>query len=430
MPKVYFRKTIYGCFVGFVVQAIVNNFAPLLFLTFHSTYGIPLASITLLVTVNFGIQLLIDMLAVKFIDRIGPRASLIIAHAFAAVGLIFLAVLPGALSSPYAGLFIATVFYAIGGGFLEVIISPVMEACPTDNKETAMSMLHSYYCWGQVFVVAFSTLFFVLAGVHNYKTLAVLWAIIPIANIFNFLIAPMPKLIEEGAEQIAVHRMMSTDIFWKYVIIMCCAGACEQSVSQWVSTYAEQGLHVSKTVGDLAGPMFFAAMMGASRTIYGLMGRKLPLKRAVGASAIGCAISYLIIVLSPIPAIGLLGCGICGFSVGMLWPGAYSLSIKEMPQGGTALFALLALGGDIGCSIGPTYVGLVSSIFDNSLGSGILAAIIFPIALFICILKTRDEKYVIRKPGDLPQETFSERIDRYTDMYKGRKSSNPKKKSN
>lgn len=398
MPKVYFKKTIYGCFLGFVVQAIVNNFAPLLFLTFHTTYGIPLTKITLLVTVNFGIQLLLDLLAVKFIDYIGPRASLLLAHGFALVGLIFLAILPDVLSSAYMGLFIATVFYAIGGGFLEVIVSPVMEACPTENKEKAMSMLHSYYCWGQVIVVAVSTLFFVIAGVKNYKILALIWALVPLVNIINFASAPMPNLVEEGTEPIAVHRMVQTDIFWKYVIIMCCAGACEQSVAQWASTFAEQGLGVSKTVGDLAGPMFFAAMMGVSRTIYGFMGHRFPLKRTIGASALCCAGSYLVMVLSPIPQLGLLGCGICGLSVGMLWPGSYSLSIKEMPQGGTALFALLALGGDIGCSVGPTYVGLVSGLFHNRLGSGILAAIIFPIALFIFILTTRDEPYMFKMP--------------------------------
>lgn len=398
MPKVYFRKTIYGCFLGFVVQAIVNNFAPLLFLTFSSTYKIPLTSITLLVTVNFGIQLLLDLMAVKFVDRIGPRASLLLAHGFALAGLVLLSFLPDVLPSAFVGLLISTVFYAIGGGFLEVIVSPVMEACPTENKEKAMSMLHSYYCWGQVIVVAVSTLFFVSAGVDNYRTLSLIWALIPLINIINFISAPMPKLVEDGTEPIAVHRMVKTDIFWKYVIIMCCAGACEQSVAQWVSTFAEQGLKVSKTVGDLAGPMFFAAMMGVSRTFYGFMGHRLPLKKTIACSAVCCGISYLIMVLSPIPQLGLLGCGICGLSVGMLWPGSYSLSIKEMPQGGTALFALLALGGDIGCSIGPTYVGLVSGMFRDNLGSGILAAIIFPIALFIFILTTRDEPYVFKMP--------------------------------
>lgn len=380
MDKKY-QKTIYACFVGYVVQAIVNNFAPLLFLTFHKTYGIPLSQITLLVTINFGIQLCTDLLSVAFVDRIGYRASMLIAHGASAAGMILLAVLPGTMSDPFTGIMIAVVFYAVGGGLLEVVVSPVMEACPTPNKETAMSLLHSFYCWGHVGVVLISTVFFTLFGIENWKILAVLWALIPIANFLLFTRVPIANLISEEEQAMSVGQLFKTGMFWLFLLLMICSGACEQAVSQWASTFAEQGLGVSKTVGDLAGPMFFAVMMGISRAVYGKYGEKLPLKKFMLGSGLLCMFSYLLISLSPHPALGLIGCGICGFSVGIMWPGTFSLASASMPTGGTALFALIALGGDIGCSGGPTYVGMVSSALGDNLRKGILFAIIFPILL-------------------------------------------------
>lgn len=377
-----YQKTIIACFTGFIVQAIVNNFVPLLFVTFHQTYKIPLYQITFLVTINFGIQLGIDLLSVTFVDRIGYRASMIVAHAASALGLIFLAVLPDLLSSPYIGIMIAIVFYAVGGGLLEVLVSPVMEACPTDNKEAAMSLLHSFYCWGHVGVVLISTLFFTIFGIHNWKYLAIIWAMVPIANMVAFIKVPIASLTKEGERGMTAKELITSKLFWILMLLMVCAGACEQSVSQWASTFAEQGLGVSKTIGDLAGPMFFAIMMGTSRGIYGKFGDKLSLEKTMAGCAFLCLGSYLLISLSPVPAISLLGCGICGFSVGIMWPGTFSIAAKSMPKS-TALYALLALGGDLGCLGGPTYVGVFSSLFHNNLHIGILFAIVFPILLIL-----------------------------------------------
>lgn len=382
MEKKY-QKTVYACFVGYVVQAIVNNFAPLLFLTFHKTYAIPLSEITFLVTMNFAIQLCVDLLSVKFVDRIGYRASMVLAHATAAVGLILLAVLPEILPVPYMGIMIAVVFYAIGGGLLEVVVSPVVEACPTPNKEAAMSLLHSFYCWGHVSVVLISTVFFAVFGISNWRILAVAWAVVPMINMIVFTKVPIVSLIQEGEKGMSLGSILQSKLFWIFLLLMICSGACEQAVSQWASTFAEQGLGVSKTIGDLAGPMFFAVMMGSSRAIYGKYGEKMPLEKFIIGSGLLCLASYLIISLSPIPALGLIGCGICGFSVGILWPGTFSLASASMPAGGTALFALLALGGDVGCSLGPTYVGVISGILGNDLSKGILCAVIFPILLII-----------------------------------------------
>lgn len=379
--KSKYNQTITACFIGYIVQAIVNNFVPLLFLTFERTYHIPLAQITLLVTLNFGIQLLVDLLSVGFVDRIGYRASMVIAHVLAALGLVLLTVLPEVLPSAFAGILCAVCVYAVGGGLLEVLVSPVVEACPSDNKEKAMSMLHSFYCWGHVGVVALSTLFFGLFGINHWKILALIWAIIPLCNGVAFTKVPIAPLLPEGETGMSMRELFGKKLFWILFVMMVCAGASEQAVSQWASTFAEQGLHISKTLGDLAGPMAFAILMGTARAFYGKHGDRINLDRFMKASCLLCIAAYLAISLVPIPVVSLAACAICGLSVGIMWPGTFSKASATLPKGGTALFALLALGGDIGCSGGPTLVGLVSSHANDNLKAGILAAIIFPILL-------------------------------------------------
>lgn len=380
-----YQKTIYACFTGYIVQAIINNFVPLLFLTLQSTYQISLSKITFLVTVNFGLQLIIDLLSIGFVDKIGYRASALLAHIFSAAGLILLTILPDLMSDAYIGILISVMIYAIGGGLLEVLISPIVEACPTDNKEKAMSLLHSFYCWGHVSVVLLSTLFFTLFGIHNWKLLAIFWAIIPIINAISFTKVPIAPLISDDETGLKLKDLVKTKVFWMLMLLMVCAGASEQAVSQWASTFAEKGLHVSKTVGDLAGPMLFAILMGTSRAIYGKYGHKINLNRFMLFSGFTCVLSYLIISLSPYPVLGLIGCGLCGLSVGILWPGTFSIASATIRGGGTAMFAFLALAGDLGCSGGPTFVGLVSSAFSDNLKAGILGAIIFPILLILGI---------------------------------------------
>lgn len=378
--------------MGYIVQAIVNNFVTLLFVTFQESYGIPLSEITMLITVNFAVQLVIDLLSAWFIDKIGYRASVLAAHICSAVGLILLTVLPSVMSSPFAGLLVAVVIYAVGGGLLEVIISPIIEACPTDNKEKAMSLLHSFYCWGHVGVVLISTVFFALFGIENWKILALIWAIVPIVNTFVFINAPIYSLNEDGEEGLPLRKLFSMKMFRVFLIMMICAGASEQAVSQWASAFAEKGLGVSKTVGDLAGPMAFAVLMGTSRLIFGKYGHKLDLDRFMKYSCILCIAAYLCITLVPNPVIGLIGCGICGFSVGILWPGTYSKASASIKGGGTAMFAMLALAGDIGCSGGPTLAGLVSDRFGGNMRAGIMAAIIFPAVMTVCLMLSGKKK--------------------------------------
>lgn len=388
MDKAY-NKTLIACFVGYIVQAIVNNFVPLLFLTFHSSYGIPMTKITLLITFNFGLQLLVDLLSVTFVDRIGYRASMILAHICAAAGFVLLTILPDAFGDPFVGLLIAVTVYAVGGGLLEVLVSPVVEACPTDNKEKAMSLLHSFYCWGHVGVVLLSTLYFQLYGIENWKTLALIWAIVPVVNMLAFTKVPMANLLEEGDSGMSMKELCGQKLFWVLMLMMVCAGASEQAVSQWASTFAESGLGVSKAVGDLAGPMFFAIMMGSARAFYGKYGDRIDLDRFMLGSCMLCVVSYLCISLVPSAVIGLLACGLCGLSVGIMWPGTFSKASASLTRGGTAMFALLALAGDVGCSGGPTVVGMVSGVLGDNLKLGILAGIVFPVLLFTGILMCR-----------------------------------------
>ena len=381
-----FKNTIYACFTGYIVQAIVNNFVPLLFVTFQRELSRPLSNITLLVTFNFGLQLLTDLASVKFVDRIGYRISAVLAHLLSAAGLILLTILPGLMKNSFAGILICVMIYAIGGGLLEVLISPIVEACPTDNKEAAMSLLHSFYCWGHLAVVLLSTLFFAVAGIGRWRVMALLWALVPIANGIAFLRVPIRTLAEDsGVEDRPLKEILGLGLFWLFFVLMICSGASEQAVSQWASTFAEKGLGVPKWIGDLAGPMTFAALMGTARAIYGKFGDRIPLVRFMIGSTALCIASYLLIALSPDTAqgaaAGLAGVGLCGFSVGIMWPGTFSLASASIRGGGTAMFALLALAGDVGCMSGPTLAGFVSGAFGDNLRAGILAGILFPLLM-------------------------------------------------
>lgn len=381
-----YGKTIYACFAGYIVQAIINNFTPLLFLTFQKSYSIPLAKITVLVTINFLIQLAVDLLSAKVIDRVGYRASIIFAHICCALGLIFLTFLPEVMPDSYAGLLAAVSVYAVGGGIIEVLISPIVEGCPTDNKEKAMSLLHSFYCWGHVGVVLISTLFFNVFGIEKWKILALIWAVLPLANSVLFVRVPIAPVVKDGEKGMSFKELFSEKFFWLMFIMMVCSGASEQSVSQWASAFAEQGLGVTKAVGDLAGPMAFAMLMGISRAFYGKYGDRINLDKFMLFSGVLCIISYLCISLVNSPVISLIACAVCGLSVGIMWPGSFSKASASIKNGGTAMFAMLALGGDLGCTAGPTLVGMASSAFDGDLKKGILCAVVFPLLLVAGIL--------------------------------------------
>jgi MFS family permease len=377
-----YNHTIYASYLGYITQAIVNNLAPLLFLIFQEQFGLSLSKITVITTLNFAIQLVVDFLSAKFMDRIGYRAGIVAAHGFAAAGLIGLGTLPFVCDDPYVGILMAVVLYAIGGGLIEVLISPIVEACPSEHKASAMSLLHSFYCWGTVAVVGLSTIFLAVFGKQEWRYLTYLWALLPIGNAIWFTRVPIQNLTEDG-EGMTIRALVRSKLFWIFVVLMIAAGASEQSMSQWASAFAERGLRVSKLVGDLAGPCFFSIMMGTSRAFYGKYGEKIDLQRFIKGSSVLCIFAYLIAVISPFPGLSLLGCGLCGLSVGILWPGVFSMASERMPKGGTALFALLALGGDVGCSVGPTLVGFTADLFGGALKTGLAFAILFPALMLV-----------------------------------------------
>ena len=382
MRQLSYQHTIYASYLGYITQAVVNNLVPLLFLVFQDNFGIPLLKITLLITMNFAIQLVVDFLSAKFVDKIGYRPCIVAAHVFAAAGLVGLSVFPYIFSDPFLGLLLSIFLYAIGGGLTEVLISPIVEACPTANKASVMSLLHSFYSWGSVGVIALSTLFLAVFGKASWRILACLWAILPAANAFYFSRVPIAPLVQEG-EGLTIRELFSMRIFWIFVILMIASGASEQAMCQWASAFAEQGLGVSKTIGDLAGPCMFSALMGCARVFHAKFSEKFNLLNFIIGSCVLCIAAYLLASLSPSPVLALIGCGLCGLSVGILWPGVFSLASARCRNGGTAMFALLALAGDLGCSGGPTTVGMAASAFGDNLNLGLLFALVFPIVLIL-----------------------------------------------
>lgn len=377
-----YHKTLLACYLGFVTQAIAANFAPLLFLMFKDTYGIPLEKIALIPTVFYLTQLLIDFAATKFVDKVGYRICVVVSQLVSAVGLALLAFLPELFSEPFIGMLIAVVLYAVGSGLIEVLVSPIVEACPFENKDGIMSLLHSFYCWGAVGVILGSTLFFSIFGVANWKILTLIWALVPLCNTFNFVTCPIERLVEEG-EGMRTSKLLRLPLFWLMVLLMISSGAAEASMAQWASAVTESAMGVSKTVGDLAGPCLFAMFMGISRAFYGKMSQKLDLTKTMLGCGMLCIVCYLMASLSPSPVIGLAGCALCGISVGIMWPGTISISAQKCPAGGTSMFAFLALAGDIGGTVGPSIVGNFSSMAGGILKVGLFAATIFPVILIL-----------------------------------------------
>lgn len=386
-----YKKTLIACYLGFVTQAISANFTPLLFLTFISTYGITLEKIAMIPLVFYLTQLLIDLAATKFADKIGYRTCVVSSQVLSAIGLVLMAVLPEVLSVPFIGVLISVVLYAMGSGLVEVLVSPIVEACPFENKEGMMSLLHSFYCWGAMGVILGSTLFFAIFDLENWKILTFIWALVPLYNTFNFISCPIERLVEDG-KSMGIRKLLKTPIFWLMIILMVCSGASEASMAQWASAFTESAIGVSKTVGDLAGPCLFAMFMGISRILYGKFSEKLDLTKVMLVCGILCAGCYLLASLSTVPILGLAGCALCGLTVGIMWPGSISISSQKCPRGGTAMFAFLALAGDLGAMVSPAMVGTLSEMADGNLKTGLLAAAIFPIVLVFGLLILK--KYV------------------------------------
>ena len=383
-----YKKTLAACYLGFVTQAISANFAPLLFLTFKSTYGITLEKIALIPLVFYLTQLLVDLAATKFADKIGYRACVVASQVLSSAGLILMAILPEALPVPFIGILISVVLYAIGSGLIEVLVSPIVEACPFENKDGMMSLPHSFYCWGAMGVILGSTLFFAVFGIENWKILTFIWALVPLYNTFNFINCPIERLVEDG-NSMSIGKLLKTPIFWLMIVLMVCSGASEATMAQWASAFTESAIGVSKAIGDLAGPCLFAMFMGISRMLYGKFSEKLDLTKVMLICGAMCAGCYLLASLSALPILGLAGCALCGLAVGIMWPGSISISSQKCPRGGTAIFAFLALAGDTGAMVSPAMVGSLSEMAGGNLKTGLLAAAIFPFILVVGLLILR-----------------------------------------
>ncbi len=377
-----YKKTLTACYLGYVTQAISANFTPLLFLTFISTYGMTLKEIAMIPLVFYLTQLLIDLAATKYADKIGYRTCVVASQVLSSVGLVLMAILPEVLPIPFIGILISVVLYAMGSGLIEVLVSPIVEACPFENKDGMMSLLHSFFCWGAMGVILGSTLFFSIFGVENWKFLTCIWALVPLYNTFNFINCPIERLMEDG-KSMSISKLLKTPIFWLMIMLMICSGASEATMAQWASAFTESAIGVSKTVGDLAGPCLFAMFMGISRMLYGKFSEKLDLTKVMLICGIMCAGCYLLASLSTLPILGLTGCALCGLAVGIMWPGSISISSQQCPRGGTAMFAFLALAGDLGATVSPTMVGSLAEVAGGNLKAGLLAATFFP-AVLVC----------------------------------------------
>lgn len=384
MLKKNFKATIAASCIGYFTQAILINFAPLLFITFRKEFGLTLAQLSVLIATNFATELIIDFLGTKYVSKIGYRRSVIIAQALSVIGLCMIPIMPKLMTNKFIALEIAMIFCGLGGGLIEVLISPIVEACPTKRKSAIMSILHSFYCWGQMGVVLFSTIYFRTVGIENWEYLSLIWAIIPLIDLILFCFVPINTLVEESEES-SFKDLVKQKLFWVFLVMMLCAGATELSMSQWASAFAEAGLGVEKWIGDLLGPCLFAVCMGTTRVFYAANSHKIGLKKGIFISAGICVVSYLIAVFSPIPIISLLGCTLCGVGSGMLWPGTYSIATNRMPKGGVPMFGLLALAGDLGCLTGPYLTGMMSTAFGGNLKAGFLFSLIFPITLMVMV---------------------------------------------
>lgn len=379
------------CYFGYVCQAICINLLPMLFIMFVENYGIGYERLGRLVLISFLTQLAGDFFTLRFIDRIGYRKVVVLAHIMAFVGLLLLSAVAFLPINVYYGLLFAVPIYSLGAGIIEVAISPIVEYMPTKNKAAQMSMLHSAYSWGQVAVVGLTVVLWSVLHLPWYL-LPVIWAAVPLFNILGFTFVPLPE-IPIGEEQNGKRGLLHTPRFLLMLILMVCVGAAELTMTQWVSLFAESGLKVSKTVGDLLGLCMFGVLMGVGRLVYGFC--KLPLRRSMLVCGIGCVVCYLTASLVPSGIIALAACALCGLSVSLMWPGTYSLAAREFPLGGTSMFAMLAIAGDIGCSAGPWLTGLVSDIlvptFGNAfaLKAGVFIGAFFAAGVVIMLIKLK-----------------------------------------
>lgn len=364
-----------ACYIGYVVQAVVNNLLSLLFVIFNAQpYNISLEKLGSIIFINFAAQLFIDYISVFFTSRFGYKKCVVFAQATSVVGFVLLGFLPRVIE-PYFGILFSILFLAVGSGLIEVLISPIIEALPSDNKASNMSFLHSFYCWGQVLTVIGTTALVFALGNDKWFYIPFVWSIIPFINTLLFTRCDILELENNSAHSSALSLLKNKSVY-KYMVFMFCAGASEITMVQWSSFFVEKGFGTEKWLGDLIGPCLFAVLMGIGRIGYGILGKKVSLERLLCYFSALCFVCYLVVALSNNGIICALGCAVCGLSVSVMWPGVISLSAEKFHSSGTAIFSLMAMLGDIGCAVGPWILGLIAEYaFDYNLGRHLISAL-------------------------------------------------------
>ncbi len=391
VTKKYFPTKLAG-YVGFVVQAIVNNFLPILFIVFQNVYNLSYEKLGRLILFNFATQMFIDLITPKIIAKIGYRKAASLSQGAAAAGLILLGTLPSLMNNTYLAIIISIIIYATGSGLMEVILSPMIEMLPTGNKSGNMAVLHSFYCWGQAFTVLVTTGLVFLFGFKQWYFIPAIWAIIPFLNMFSFLRVPIVQPSPDE-KMSTFSELVKKPLFLVYMVMMFCAGASEIAMAEWASIFAQNALGVSKAIGDITGPCAFALFMGTGRVVYAKLSKKVSFTKMLVILNIFCFVCYMVVAVCKIPIIALIFCAVCGFTVSISWPGIYSAGARTFTTGGAVMFSVFAMCGDTGCALGPWLIGVLADKF--SLNVGFAAASVFPLVMVICalyILKLRSCK--------------------------------------
>ena len=395
-----YKSTIAACYIGSFVQAIIVNTTPILFIPLREQFGLTFQQMGLLVLINFISQVGCDILFSNAIDKYGFRRFVVAAHGLAVVGLVLFAASPLLFDRPFAGFVTATIIFSGSGGLLELLLSPIVNAIPTDEKAGAMSVLHSFYSWGQAAVILLTTVLLFVFGRAWWQWIILIWTLVPLFNFFFLMRVPFAPNVPEEQRQ-GMDKILLKPFFIAALATILCGAAAELCISQWASAYLEEAMRLPKVVGDVGGVCLFAVMMGVGRLFYGMYGKKINVSLMMLIGTVGAAACYITVALSGTAVLSLLACGLCGLCVSLLWPGTLVVASEHYPLAGAWMFAILAAG-DIGASAGPWLMGVVAEqahrlpflsglltqgMSPDQLGlrAAMLVSALFPIIAFFCL---------------------------------------------
>lgn len=356
-----YQLTTISCFVGIFCQAVSSNITAILFIPLMTLYGLSYVHLGLLVGINFTTQVLVDIIASRLVDRYGFRVFVLPSDILAVIGLVLFGLTPVLFDNILTGLVFSTIIFSASCGLQEVMLSPIVNAIPHNDKGPAMALMHSFYAWGQVATIIITTLFLFFFGIENWQVIVFLWALVPLVNFFMFLAAPFPGVIHEN------QRMTMRDLilkpFYLVALLAIMGGAATELVmNQWSSTFSEKVLELPKVTGDILGMCGFAVFLGLGRVLYGRYGSKINMNNVLVGSAAAAVVCYIAVAISPLPAISLAACAVCGLAASLLWPGTLVITAEKYPLAGAWIFAILAAAGDIGAASGPFAAGVITDL--------------------------------------------------------------------